>query len=370
METQGCLFDERFLNKYVGKSILCDSKIAVMELVANAWDAGATRVDIAWPDSNDNFPFSIQDNGVGMNQSELLHRWRMLAYNRQASQGEIAECPPEFESTNRKAFGRNGVGRFAGFCFGESYFIDTVKEGKGVVYQVSQGAGASPFTLDLINKYDATNEHGTKIFVEAFSPPPLTSEQIKTEIGMRFLTEPLFEVFVNNDKVHFNDIPDRHINHKDIELDGIGTIKITIIDTFETDKTANQHGIAWHVNGRLVGECSWKSEGFKELIDERRIAAKRYTFIIKADFLADAVSPDWTGFDTTNHLYKTAYDSVYREVRAFVLEITKGKRESILKELKEVHQSQLIQMAQFKRKKWATFVCVLPVSLREIPSTG
>lgn len=43
---QETLFDERFLESFVGNSIFTDSKIAIIELIANAWDAGATNVQI------------------------------------------------------------------------------------------------------------------------------------------------------------------------------------------------------------------------------------------------------------------------------------------------------------------------------------
>lgn len=42
---QGVLFDDRFLDRYAGP-IISDTAVAIVELVANAWDAYATRVDI------------------------------------------------------------------------------------------------------------------------------------------------------------------------------------------------------------------------------------------------------------------------------------------------------------------------------------
>jgi hypothetical protein len=43
------LFEERFLERHAG-SIIAESSVAIVELVANAWDAWATEVDIVWPD--------------------------------------------------------------------------------------------------------------------------------------------------------------------------------------------------------------------------------------------------------------------------------------------------------------------------------
>ena len=68
---QGCLFAPRFLEKFVGKSILYGPKTAIMELIANDWDAGATKVDIYWPKAEGGFTFSIADNGTGMTEQEI-----------------------------------------------------------------------------------------------------------------------------------------------------------------------------------------------------------------------------------------------------------------------------------------------------------
>lgn len=39
---QLALFDDRFLESFVGKGIISDPKIAIIELIANAWDAPST----------------------------------------------------------------------------------------------------------------------------------------------------------------------------------------------------------------------------------------------------------------------------------------------------------------------------------------
>lgn len=47
-KNQGVLFAPRFLEKHVGTRILKSPKTAIIELVANAWDAGATTVEVSW----------------------------------------------------------------------------------------------------------------------------------------------------------------------------------------------------------------------------------------------------------------------------------------------------------------------------------
>ena len=64
------LFGEGFLQDHAGH-IITDARIALIELIANAYDAGATCVKISWP-SDLGQPFVIKDNGAGMTKS--FHR--------------------------------------------------------------------------------------------------------------------------------------------------------------------------------------------------------------------------------------------------------------------------------------------------------
>jgi hypothetical protein len=78
--SQGTLFASRFLENHAG-SLVKDPIAALIELVANAWDAGATNVRIQWPDEEHGTAFSIADDGQGMTTGEFEQRWRMLDYD-------------------------------------------------------------------------------------------------------------------------------------------------------------------------------------------------------------------------------------------------------------------------------------------------
>ncbi len=83
---QTALFEERFLKSFTGSSIVSDQKVAIMELIANAWDAGASVVNIKWP-VIDGEVFSVSDNGEGMTENDYNTKFRMLAYDKIKSQG-------------------------------------------------------------------------------------------------------------------------------------------------------------------------------------------------------------------------------------------------------------------------------------------
>jgi hypothetical protein len=128
---QGTLFDGRFLGRYAG-AIMSEPTTALVELVANCWDAYATRVEILWPEKATGTHFSILDNGVGMSPSELEVRWRTLDYDRLSNQGPMSVPPPDLAgSLPRVVYGRNGKGRHAAFLFSSPYHVSTWRDGLG-----------------------------------------------------------------------------------------------------------------------------------------------------------------------------------------------------------------------------------------------
>ena len=129
MEQRTLLYDERFLESYAGP-IISDPTTAIVELVANCWDAYATKVLITWPDTETERQFKIEDNGHGMTRAEFEHIWRTIAYNRKAAQGETTSPPEGVTGQPRAVFGKNGKGRFASFCFASEYLITARKGGQ------------------------------------------------------------------------------------------------------------------------------------------------------------------------------------------------------------------------------------------------
>ena len=62
-------FEEGYLFRN-NRAITSSPDIALTELVANAWDAGALKVDITLP-YEDSKQISIKDNGCGMTEEEF-----------------------------------------------------------------------------------------------------------------------------------------------------------------------------------------------------------------------------------------------------------------------------------------------------------
>jgi len=120
-------FADRFLQDHAGQ-IISEPRTAILELIANSYDAGATQIDIVWPTEKGE-KFSVTDNGIGMTKTDFEKRWRKLSYDRVADQGTEVVFPKGIRGSNRTAFGRSGKGRHAPFCFADSYELVTTKDG-------------------------------------------------------------------------------------------------------------------------------------------------------------------------------------------------------------------------------------------------
>ncbi len=350
-------FGERFFDQYTGKKLLRDPVTAVVELVANAWDAGATKVNINWPtDSNRNL--SITDNGEGMTKEEFIRRWTTFSYDRLSEQGDSVRVSGHSNLPERKTFGRNGLGRFAGFCFSPSYRVSTSKNGQKVVYRVQKSSQGYPILLEKISesKFEGA---GTSVDMGIISSSILPANRIKSEIGMRFLTDPNFEVFVNGEQIDFDDLPADGVETFWVDIPGSNeNVRVVLIDAKKTDRSTKQHGIAWQVNGRLVGECSWQGSGHESFIDGRRIEARRYTFIIFAEILnvPEVIKEDWSGFRDDHPLYQKVKIAIQEKVRKILLSLTREKRDETFNNLKRENSERLREMLPLDRMKWESFV--------------
>lgn len=330
MAQDDLFYDERFLESWVG-SIVSNPSTAIVELVANCWDAYATEVKIIWPDYSADRKFSISDNGIGMTKDEFLNIWRTLAYDRiKHGGGSLTNPPPDVVGLPRAVFGKNGKGRFASFCFAKEYEITSKKDGQAFTFKVYSQPN-KPLALDILDfKESGVIGHGTTIKGLGEIPQIGLSEHVaKDLLGSRFLANPAFQVYINGQKVSFNDISKNCLSEIEFEIPNAGQVKILHIDTLKADKTTKQHGIAWWALNRAVGECKWRGSDLEKILDGRTSEAKRYTFIVQADFLkeAGAVLDDWSWFDEGNTTWQIVRAAVQKKIRELINESSRAERD-------------------------------------------
>jgi hypothetical protein len=92
---------------------------ALAELVANAWDAGATTVQIVVTESSPYDPATarifVTDTGCGMTDDQVQDEYLVVGRNRRKT------AP----GSGRPVMGRNGIGKLAGFGIAEQMDVET-----------------------------------------------------------------------------------------------------------------------------------------------------------------------------------------------------------------------------------------------------
>lgn len=121
------------LKSIIGKDLITDDNLAVLELVKNSFDAGSNKVNLEFQNllSNDDkkkkkapteksSKLLISDFGVGMSEYDLVNKWLNIAYS---------EKKQKREEYGRVLAGNKGVGRFSCDRLGSYLTIYTRQQG-------------------------------------------------------------------------------------------------------------------------------------------------------------------------------------------------------------------------------------------------
>lgn len=121
------------LKNIIGKELINDDNIAVLELVKNSYDAGAQKVEIYFKNVKGNLEASeiiILDDGVGMSREDITEKWLNIAYSDKKSSPYKKD-----QKTGRRRYqaGNKGIGRFSCDRLGAKLDLYTQKEGGELV---------------------------------------------------------------------------------------------------------------------------------------------------------------------------------------------------------------------------------------------
>jgi len=335
-----------------------DPEVALTELVANAWDAGASLVDLTIPPSRES-ALTVEDDGHGMNAVQFKDRWMRLGYDRIKHQGPNVEFPAGRKDWHRRAYGRNGVGRHGLLCFASQYSVETWRDGEGAGFKIGTQSQETPFRIEKETTF-LRQGHGTKlsVVVERHLPDP---DKIREILSARFLHDPQFVVRVNGQSVSLANQTGL-IERADLEIEGCPSAEAYVVDSTRSAKSTLYQGIAFWVNGRLVGNPGW-IVGAESVIDGRARFAKRYSIVVKTDdgWMAE-VEPDWSRFKTgpkTNALFEAVRQYAQRVFSSLSSAWVEESSEEALVRNKE----QFKELSQLERAEVATFARELAKSM-------
>ena len=245
---------------------------ALAELVANAWDADATRVDI---DISDN-KVVITDNGHGMSRNDIQKKYLTVGYRRRDHPGE--EKTPEHR---RAVMGRKGIGRLALFSIANKIKVHSVKNGEkiglvlsyhGIQEAIKAIKEREVYFPQQIDKSEIEIDCGTKIELTDFRyKPKALPQRLRERLSRRFSIigdKYNFQVFVGEQEIS---VSDRNYYSKIQDLWTFGDEK----KAEEIKNMCSSHKSHKHLGDEVTGDSNGKLSGwigaphyYKELKDD------------------------------------------------------------------------------------------------------
>ena len=192
--------------EHLGAQMYKRRDIAIAELVANSWDAGAQEVRILAPTQDtynqNKSKIIITDDGLGMDKLGVQNAYLVVGRNRREAGSGIV--------LNRPVMGRKGIGKLAGFGLATRITVETWRDSECIKFildmptlKVEDGqAGDIPIMGHIsLPPSDVDKPSGTRITLEGLKhSTPLSIEGLTQALGRRFSRRILGEmtIYVNH----------------------------------------------------------------------------------------------------------------------------------------------------------------------------
>ena len=181
------------------------------EVVANAWDANASSVEIFLQegDIDENSTIVVKDNGHGMTYEDIQDMYLRVGRKKRVENGT-----DETLGGQRKAMGRKGIGKLAVFGVAKQAEIKTVRNGKLSVFHMdvddmlreAHESGTYVPKSTCVNEY--VNEHdGTTITLTKLTRKSrIDTQAVRRGIAKHFsVIGNKFQVSVNGEQITASD---------------------------------------------------------------------------------------------------------------------------------------------------------------------
>ena len=211
--------------KHLGSQMYSTLPPVIGELVANGWDANATKVEIEIPEKpiDEHSEIVISDDGMGMSDEDVRNKYLIVGRDRREKEQSDQTLPPH----NRKIMGRKGIGKFSAFGIAKEIDIESVKNGEGNHFRMNYD--------ELLEKADeriikfsplpptGTVSKGTKIIlrhITKFKSRRISIQRIRRGLARRFAVigaQQGFEVVINGTPITPEDRDLKSLLDKDMD---------------------------------------------------------------------------------------------------------------------------------------------------------
>ena len=235
--------------KHLGLQMYSTLPPVIGELVANGWDANATKVEITIPETpidEQTSEIVISDDGMGMSDGDVREKYVIIGRDRRENEQSDETPPPH----SRKIMGRKGIGKFSAFGIAKEIDVESVKDGEVSHFRMNYD--------ELLKKADerkiefpplaSTNtvSKGTKVIlrhITKFQTRRISIQRIRRGLARRFAVigaRQNFEVAINGSPISPEDRDLKRLLDKDMN---------DAPYLWEYDKEEIQPQTGWTVSG-------------------------------------------------------------------------------------------------------------------------
>lgn len=359
--------DEDQLELQISLSVLEDLGInlygnlpaVLSEVVANAWDADASKVEINYDNSNGEI--TIVDDGIGMTRDELQKFYLTVGHKRRRS--GRTETP-----SGRPPMGRKGIGKLSLFSIANKVKVETTKDGErtAILMEVEKIKTSIESGKDKGGKYHPKEIDGTWDFEKGtrITLFDLRKERIffgtvlRKRLARRFYVigqEAGFEVWISNQKLTIGDrgymglaeylwtigTDDTWYEANEIEKGASQAKELSLLagepgvkgwigtayrsqDLTRDDNNANN--IVLIVRGKMACPDLLASFGIRELAS-KYILGEIHADFMDDDELDDIATSDRQGFLEEDDRYKSLIKTLKRVIKTVINDRAKFKRD-------------------------------------------
>lgn len=258
------------LKNIIGKDLITDDNLAVLELVKNSFDAGSPEVSIIFENiisNNDDvkleFPTNqtsrliIKDKGVGMDEEDLINKWLNIAYS---------EKKESRKNYGRIQAGNKGVGRFS--CDRLGRFL--------TIYSRKKGANYYKIFIDW-RLFEREGQQDILIQDVNLNISEISSDDFSQQTGFEsFETGTILEIaylreFWTKDKIlSLKRELEKFINPNQIFSSSLFDIYLYAFDYKQDDSLTEEiKKINGKVENKIFDKLNFKSSSITSFIDER-----------------------------------------------------------------------------------------------------
>lgn len=247
--------------KHLGLSMYRGAVPALAELIANAWDADASEVQITMPlgkHLEEGDEIRVKDTGRGMTWTECQEHYLVVGRDRRA--GPLADR----SQNGRAVMGRKGIGKLAGFGIAELVEVRTVRDGwlthfaMDFKQMTAEGGLVQKYQPTILADHFTSEANGTEIILKRLIIRRRIDEaQFRDSMARRFaILSGDFRVVINGTPLARADTPTQfRIPDSDFETDdvtGVGPVKWWIGFTEKPIANEDARGVAVIVRGKMA----------------------------------------------------------------------------------------------------------------------